>query len=145
MSEELAAALDASNSEDELRRFEELMGRDVEPMESFEEFSERYSPYFNDSTRSIKKLYSSEYSVKNHFDHIDRVSSGADLINENFNTISSIDSNVNFLFDSFEPHIHLLDDAIGSERLSSLPLSLNFNIFIKDEEKLNMSRDNRSP
>lgn len=53
MSKELAEALDATNSEDDLRRFEELMSRDVEPEESFEEFREQYSPAHSDASDSL--------------------------------------------------------------------------------------------
>lgn len=54
MSKELAGALEASNSEEDLRRFEELMERDVEPEESYEEFSERYTPVSFDPSGSRK-------------------------------------------------------------------------------------------
>lgn len=52
MSKELAKALDATNSENDLHRFEELMSRDVEPEESFEEFRRRYAPIDSDSPAS---------------------------------------------------------------------------------------------
>lgn len=53
MSKELAEALDATNSEEDLRRFEELMGRNVEPEEEFEEFRERYAPVDSDPSDSL--------------------------------------------------------------------------------------------
>lgn len=53
MSEELAEALNATNSEEDLRRFEELMSRDVEPESSFEEFCDEYTPTGSDSSDSL--------------------------------------------------------------------------------------------
>ncbi|WP_139835066.1 hypothetical protein [Halorubrum ezzemoulense] len=44
IAKEIAEALEASNSEGDLRRFEELMEKDVVPRVSYEEFSERYIP-----------------------------------------------------------------------------------------------------
>ncbi|MCL9818340.1 hypothetical protein [Natronocalculus amylovorans] len=145
MSRKLAEALGASNSEDDLRRFEELMNQDVKPKESFEEFSERYSPEKSRSPESIRKSSLPECLVQNFFSPINRRESPIDMIGDELGITMAKHSNIDLSIDSLEPRLYLTDDTVDPEIFNSPSAMFNINIFMKDEDELNSSRDHRSP